>query len=153
MNKVFLEMDITYLVTLLDQLSPEIKAKWGRMSAQKMVEHLTDSIKISSGKLVLPLEIPEEKIAQMQEILNSDKEMPKNFEVPFAQKNAKLRHEELALAIDELLLEWIDFEDFFSEQPDSTPSHPYYGPLNYEQWIRLHSKHFTHHFRQFELIK
>jgi hypothetical protein len=78
--------------------------------------------------------------------------MPKNIEVPFATREQLLRNEELALAIDELLLEWIDFEDFFSEKPDRTQSHPYYGPLNYEQWIRLHSKHFTHHFSQFGLI-
>jgi hypothetical protein len=152
MNGAFLDMDITYVISLLDKLSPERKGNWGSMSAQHMVEHLTDSIKISSGKIHLQLEIPEEKIAHMQDILASEREMPKNIEVPFATREQLLRNEELALAIDELLLEWIDFEDFFSEKPDSTQSHPYYGPLNYKQWIRLHSKHFTHHFSQFGLI-
>ena len=78
--------------------------------------------------------------------------MPKNFEASFARIRETLRHEELALAIDELLLEWVDFEECYTENPDAKHTHPYYGALNYEQWTRLHSKHFTHHFKQFGLI-
>jgi len=152
MTPAFLELDITFLVSKLDELKPNTKPKWGGMSAQQMIEHLSDSIKISSGKLKLGLEIPEEKISKMQEILASDKEMPKNFEVPFAKKDTPLQHEELALSIDEFLLEWIDFEEHFSENSNTTEIHPYYGPLNYFQWLRLHSKHFTHHFQQFGLL-
>jgi oxepin-CoA hydrolase/3-oxo-5,6-dehydrosuberyl-CoA semialdehyde dehydrogenase len=152
MTPAFLELDITLLINKLDELTPNTQPKWGGMSAQQMVEHLSDSIKISSGKLNVGLEIPEDKIAKMQEILASDKEMPKNFVVPFAKKDTPLRHEELALAIDEFLLEWIDFEEYFNEKPHATAIHPYYGPLKYDQWLRLHSKHFTHHFQQFGLI-
>ena len=146
MTPSFLEMDITMLVAKLDKLTADTKPVWGSMSAQRMVEHLSDSIKISSGKFKQKLEIPEEKIPKMQEILASDKEMPKNFEVPFAKKDTPLRHEELALAIDEFLLEWIDFEEYYAENPSKMEIHPYYGSLNYEQWLRMHSKHFTHHF-------
>lgn len=151
MTPSFLEMDITMLVAKLDKLTADTKPVWGSMSAQRMVEHLSDSIKISSGKFKQKLEIPEEKIPKMQEILASDKEMPKNFEVPFAKKDTPLRHEELALAIDEFLLEWIDFEEYYAENPSKMEIHPYYGSLNYEQWLRMHSKHFTHHFEQFGL--
>jgi hypothetical protein len=152
MKPAFLELDITLLINKLDELTPNTQAKWGAMSAQQMVEHLSDSIKISSGKLKLSLQIPEDSISKMQEILSSDKEIPKNSEVPFANKDLPMRNEELALAIDEFLLEWIDFEEHFYENPNSTEIHPYYGPLNYEQWLRAHSKHFTHHFKQFGLF-
>jgi hypothetical protein len=63
-----------------------------------------------------------------------------------------LRHEEIELAIDEFLLEWIDFEEHYSTDERKTENHPYYGPLQYEQWCRLHAKHFTHHFEQFGLL-
>jgi oxepin-CoA hydrolase/3-oxo-5,6-dehydrosuberyl-CoA semialdehyde dehydrogenase len=152
MTPAFLDLDITFLINKLDELTPNTQPKWGGMSAQQMVEHLSDSIKISSGKLKLGLKIPEERISKMQEILSSDKEMPKNFEVPFAKKDTPLRHDELALAIDEFLLEWIDFEEYYTEHPSKMEIHPYYGSLNYEQWLRMHSKHFTHHFQQFGLI-
>lgn len=148
----FIEPDIEQLLSKLDTLKESQLPLWGSMNAQQMVEHLSDSLKISSGKLIFPLEISEEKIPKMIQFLESEHPMPKNFEVSFAHKNEPLRHEEMALAIDEFLLEWIDFEEYFSNTSATATVHPYYGPLNFEQWLRLHSKHFTHHFTQFGLI-
>jgi oxepin-CoA hydrolase/3-oxo-5,6-dehydrosuberyl-CoA semialdehyde dehydrogenase len=152
MTPSFLEPDIAHLVSLLDQLTPESAPKWGTMNAQQMVEHLTESLKMSSGKREFNSEIPDDRISKMHEFLASDKPMERNIDVPFAPKNATLVNEELALAIDAFLLEWIDFEEHFAERPNQTESHPYYGPLTYHQWLRLHSKHLTHHFEQFGLI-
>ena len=149
----FIDTDITLLLTKLDTLSDEKSPLWGKMTAQQMVEHLTDSLKISSGKIKLPLETPEEKLPKMLQFLESEHAMPRSFEVSFVDPKAQLRHDEMALAIDEFLLEWIDFEDYFSNPAASETVHPLYGALNYEQWLRLHSKHFTHHFTQFELIE
>lgn len=145
----YLELDIAEIIQRLDKLRADSKPNWGEMSAQRMVEHLTDIIKISSGKTKLPLEIPKEKIEKMQQFLESDKPMAKNIEVPFAKKDQELRNEEIELAIDEFLLEWLDFEEHFSLDENRTEQHPYYGDLNYEQWCRLHAKHLTHHFEQF----
>jgi hypothetical protein len=148
----FVELEITEILQLLDNLKPDTAPQWGAMSAQRMVEHLTDTIKIASGKTKHPLEVPEDKIEKMQAFLNSDKPMARNIEVPFAKKDEEIRNEEIELAIDEFLLEWIDFEEHFAEDSNRTEQHPYYGDLNYEQWCRLHSKHITHHFEQFGLI-
>lgn len=148
----FVELEISEIIQLLDKLDPEATPKWGAMSAQRMVEHLTDTIKIASGKSKFPMEITEDRIEKMQAFLESDKPMARNIEVPFAGKDEELRHEEIELAIDEFLLEWLDFEEHFAEDPNRTEQHPYYGNLNYNQWCRLHSKHLTHHFEQFGLI-
>jgi hypothetical protein len=104
------------------------------------------------GKNTFPLEIPEDRIPRMKEFLLSDKPMAKNIEVPFAKKDEVLRNENLDLSIDELAENWIEFEDYYSENEGNENLHPYYGMLNYEQWLRLHAKHFTHHFEQFDLL-
>ena len=148
----FLELDISEMILQLDKLNAESKPLWGEMSAQRMVEHLTDTIKIASGKVKFPLEIPEDKIEKMQAFLDSDKPMARGIEVPFAKKETDLRNDEIELAIDEFLLEWIDFENHYDEDEGTKELHPYYGYLNYDQWMRLHSKHITHHFEQFGLI-
>lgn len=148
----FIETDITVIIPLMDELSPDAKPLWGGMSAQRMIEHLSDTIRIATGKDQFPLEIPEVKIERMQAFLESDKPMGRNIEVSFAGKDTELRNEEIELAIDEFLLEWIDFENFFIENPGATTLHPYYGHLNYEQWLLLHQKHLTHHFEQFGLL-
>ncbi|MFN5149085.1 MAG: DUF1569 domain-containing protein [Flavobacteriia bacterium] len=148
----FIELEITEILRLMDDLKSDSTPQWGTMSAQRMVEHLTDTVKMSSGKTKLPLEVPEDKLEKMQAFLSSDKPMAKNIEVSFAKKEEELRNEEIELAIDEFLLEWIDFEDHFTEDPDRKEQHPFYGALTYDQWCRLHSKHLTHHFEQFGLI-
>jgi hypothetical protein len=149
----FIETDITVIIPLLDELSIDSKPIWGSMSAQRMIEHLTDTIRIASEKEKFPLAIPADKIERMQAFLDSDKPMARNIEVDFAGKEVPLRNEEIELAIDEFLLEWIDFENFHDDNPGIKVQHPYYGDLNYDQWIRLHQKHLTHHFEQFGLIK
>jgi hydroxymethylglutaryl-CoA reductase len=148
----FIELDITEMIQLLDKLSPDQQPLWGKMSAQRMVEHLSDIIKTSSGKTNMPLQIEPDKIERMQAFLYSDKPMVKGIEVALAKKE-ELRHEEIELAIDEFLLEWIDFESHFENNEEKTEIHPFYGELNYEKWCKFHSKHFTHHFKQFGLIE
>lgn len=148
----FIELDITELIPMLDKLDPNTKPLWGNMSAQRMIEHLSETIRMASGKDKYPMEVPEDRIERMVSFLDSDKPMARNISVSFAPSATDLKHEEIELAIDEFLLEWIDFENHYLENPEAKEVHPYYGPLNYEQWIRLHSKHLTHHFEQFGLI-
>jgi hypothetical protein len=151
---MFITADLETLLTYLNRLSPEAQPKWGNMSAQRMVEHLTDSLRIATGKNPQKLEIPEDRIGRMQLFLESDKPLMQNIAVPFAtpEMNDQLRNEELELAVDEFVEEWLYFEELFESEPGKTAVHPYYGALNYEQWLRLSEKHHTHHFTQFGLI-
>jgi oxepin-CoA hydrolase/3-oxo-5,6-dehydrosuberyl-CoA semialdehyde dehydrogenase len=46
-----------------------------------------------------------------------------------------------------------NFEEYFKENPEIKPINATFGPLNYEEWVAFHNKHFTHHFTQFGLIE
>lgn len=146
---MFIEPNIEVVLSLLSNLDDSKKPLWGGMSAQRMIEHLSESVKVSNGKLELEMVTPEDKFDRMLAFLDSDKPMARNIEVSFAGKDVPLRHEEIELAVDELVEEWIDFEELFASEEGLKIPHPYYGPLNFEQWQRLHAKHFTHHFEQF----
>jgi hypothetical protein len=148
----FVEPNLENILPYFEKLSPDSKALWGSMSAQRMVEHLTDTLKIATGENPQQMEIPEDKIPRMQAFLESEKPMAQNIEVPFATREMQLRHDELELAIDEFVDTWLHFEELFEQNPGHTEPHPFYGPLNYEQWQRLNSKHLTHHFTQFGLV-
>lgn len=104
------------------------------------------------GQYVFPLEIPEDRIPRMKDFLHSEKPMARNIEVPFAKKDEVLRCGDIELAIDELSENWVEFEEYFSEDENRMTLHPYYGQLNYNEWKRLHSKHFAHHLQQFGLV-
>ncbi|ASS50271.1 MAG: hypothetical protein A3D31_11945 [Candidatus Fluviicola riflensis] len=152
---MFIDIDLESILSYLNRLTPNTKPQWGQMNAQRMVEHLTDTMQIATGKNPQPLEIPEDRIERMLTFLDSDKPMAQNIAVPFAtpEMNPVLRHDELELAIDEFVEEWLYFEEVFESEPGRTAIHPFYGPLNYEQWSRLSQKHLTHHFTQFGLVK
>lgn len=148
----FIQTDLETLLSFLNKLDVSTQPLWGKMNAQRMVEHLTDSIRMSTGEEKHSLLIPEEKIEKMQAVLASDTPMPKEFSVPFAPENFTLRNEELELAVDEFIESWLVYEEYYESNPDSENPHPFYGNLKKEGWDRLHSKHFTHHFEQFGLI-
>jgi hypothetical protein len=149
----FIEPDLSEFLILLEKLTIDSKPTWGKMSAQRMVEHLTDGIRMSMGEGDFHLEIPEDRVSKMVLFLESDKPMAQNIQVSFATPEMELRTLDLDDAIDEFTLAWVDFEELYEYNPSFTALHPYYGDLNYEQWQRLHSKHFTHHFSQFGLIQ
>jgi hypothetical protein len=144
--------DLETLLSLFEKLTPETKAIWGTMSSQRMVEHLSDVLRIATQQVKIePVVTDPEKIAKMQAWLETDKEMAQNIVVGHAKKDTDLRNEELELAVDEFVDELLHFEEFF-EKPNVTSSHPFYGDMNYNQWKLMNKKHFTHHFKQFGLI-
>ena len=149
---MFIETDLETVLSHLNKLTPEKKPAWGKMSAQRMVEHLTDTLRIATGENPQELIIPEEKVERMVAFLYTDRPMAQNIEVPFARENTPLRNEELELAIDEFVDVYLEFQELFAGNPELKTVHAYYGPLNYEQWDLLNKKHLTHHFTQFGIL-
>ncbi len=145
-------MELVNMLEALDRLTISKKPVWGKMKAQEMVEHLSDLLIISRGVKKFTVNENEETIARRQQFLYSDKEMARNIAVPFTKNIIELRHNELALSIDEFTIEWLNFIEYYEENAGITETHPYYGELDFEKWMKLHVKHFTHHFKQFELI-
>ena len=149
---MFVATELEVVLPIFDKLTATTPALWGMMSSQRMVEHLVDVIRIATGENTQGLLIDEEKLPSMLRFLESDKPMAKEIQVPFATADMPLRHEEIELAIDEYIDVYLTFEELYENNPDLTNVHPYYGPLNFDQWKRLHAKHLTHHFNQFGLI-
>ena len=146
------ELDLEPMLVQLSTLNAKTKPNWGSMSAQRMVEHLADALYMSTGQGNFQLEIAEERIERMQAWLETDKPMAKDIQVSFASPSTPLRNDELETAIDEFTDAFLSFLEYFETNPTQTNIHPFYGNLNFEQWKRLHTKHFAHHFEQFGLI-
>ncbi len=141
------------MLAVLNGLTPNQKPLWGKMKAQEMVEHLSDMLMMSRGTGNFTIDVDAETIARRQQFLSSDKEMAKNIAVPFTKDIIELRHDELELALDEFADEWINFTEYYENNPSASVIHPYYGDLDFNLWLKMHDKHFTHHFKQFGLIE
>jgi hydroxymethylglutaryl-CoA reductase len=146
-------MELETMLSILNRLSSSKTPLWGKMNAQEMVEHLSDMLMMSRGTGNFSIDVDAETIARRQQFLSSDKEMAKNIAVPFTKDIIELRHDELELALDEFAEEWINFTEYYENNPNTSVIHPYYGDLDFNLWLKMHDKHFTHHFKQFGLIE
>jgi len=54
------------MLTKLDHLDKKKQPKWGTMNAQQMVEHLSDTFRMASGKISFPMEVPASAIDKMR---------------------------------------------------------------------------------------
>ena len=45
-----------------------------------------------------------------------------------------------------------DFVSYFEQHPGSTTTNPFFGELNFEEWIQLLHKHAVHHLKQFNCL-
>lgn len=68
--------------SLLNGLTPDAKAQWGKMKAQQMVEYVTGFFLVSIEKLHFPLVTPAEHLPQFKEFLLSDKQFRENTKAP-----------------------------------------------------------------------
>jgi len=135
---------------LLRQIKPDTQPAWGKMNFQQMVEHMSDSIRIANGKDLHTLHTPAENVDKLQAFAMSDrpfKENTKNVLIP--DEPVPHRNKTLDLAFAELQKEIDDFILTFRDNPEKTILNPFFGNLNFNQWVQLLHKHAHHHLKQF----
>lgn len=142
------ELNLTQLFIDFDI---ETKPIWGKMSLQHAVEHLSNTIKTSNGKIVLKKpDVPDHMFDQLRKFLVGKNEFPMGFISPLVGEDLpNLRFEKIEKAIEELQNEIKTYAEFWNQNPSATFFNPTFGTLNHEQWQKFHAKHFTHHFKQF----
>lgn len=139
------------LLQRLDQLNSESKAKFGILTPQHMVEHLTITLKLSAGRIPIPEFEPNEKqLARKQALLFSDIPFPQGIKAPgLPDTLLELRYPDLETAKAALIAGWDTYQLLFKENPTLQTLHPGFGLLNYEEWELFHAKHIDHHLGQF----
>ncbi|HSI91078.1 MAG TPA: DUF1569 domain-containing protein [Adhaeribacter sp.] len=139
---------------LLPKLTEATKPKWGIMTPQHMLEHLGNTLIIVSTKKEIPVVTPPERLPAYKEFLMSDQPFTHNIPNKFIGDGLPpLRFENLETAKTKLLAAIESFHNFFARNPEATPVHPFFGPLNYQEWQQFQKKHFIHHFSQFGLLE
>ncbi|MBX2904425.1 MAG: DinB family protein [Taibaiella sp.] len=143
----FLKTEYTEVLHDLDANAPR---KWGKMNVQQMIEHMSDYVRIASGRTPMDVITPAENLERMQSFLASEKPFRENTpNALMADDPAPTRHETKDEALSELQGEINYFFDAFAKDPSKTLNNPFFGVLNYQQQVQLLYKHATHHLRQF----
>lgn len=152
----FIKMDRKSIEKILNGLTDKTPAKWGEMSAQHMLEHLENGLKISIGEIkVDQCFTPDEQLEKYQDSLYNHRKMPKNFVAPFLPQDGSLpdlKHKNLDAAKASFLEALKNYQIYYREHPEAEHLNYVFGNLNKEMWELMHRKHFTHHFEQFGLL-
>jgi hypothetical protein len=135
---------------LLMKVDPSIKPLWGKMNFQQMVEHMSDSIRIANGKAPHKLHTPTEVLDRYKAFLMTEKPFKENTKnVLLGDEPALVRHSSISKAFDELQNELNDFFKIFAPDHAKIITDPFFGDLNFTEWVQLLHKHAVHHLKQF----
>ena len=144
----------TFFFGALDGLTEKARPRWGRMSAQEMVEHLLWAFEGSTGRIEIACPYPPEQLPRMKAFLHHNRPTPQDFMNPALQEGLPaLRYPDLRAARAALLIEVDRFLEHARTQPDAIHVHPVFGPIGVEDWSRSHFKHGCHHLLQFGLAE
>lgn len=139
-----------HYIEILASSNPNAKQLWGKMNWQQMVEHMADSFQIANGRDLHTLVSPPEIVDKMQAFLMSEKPFKENTPNNFLPETPPSpRHEKIEDSIKELENEINHFFLVFENEPSKTIMNPFFGELNFQQWVQLLHKHAWHHLKQF----
>jgi oxepin-CoA hydrolase/3-oxo-5,6-dehydrosuberyl-CoA semialdehyde dehydrogenase len=154
-QETFVEMTEDKIQDCLYKLPEDAKPQWGIMSPQHMIEHLEYTYKIASGDIQdFEIATPEKILEKVHNSLYNYDKFPKNSRFPLLEKDTldRLKHADLATAIESFKTQREKYNTFFKEHPDAKLSNMVFGELNRYEWYLLERKHLNHHFEQFGLI-
>ncbi|KOY52126.1 Hydroxymethylglutaryl-CoA reductase [Polaribacter dokdonensis DSW-5] len=139
--------------TTLSKLNKDSKPVFGQMNAQQMIEHLSAITQIANGNWNIDVFVTDEKSARRKPFLDSENELQMGFRASYLSDGpAELKFNSIKEAIDDLDYQVQQFVMVFKKEEDRTVVHPFFGELNFEYWKKFQVKHFTHHFKQFDLL-
>jgi hypothetical protein len=139
---------------LLRGLNTDTPALWGMMNAQQMIEHLAFVVGISNGRFPKEGNAEPERLAyRKMRFFEQDKPFAKSIKVAFiSEEPVPVQFADIEASKRFLFSQLERFDDYFTEHPDLMPQHVVFGPMNFDEWIQFHARHFRHHFQQFGLV-
>ncbi|HXC05966.1 MAG TPA: DUF1569 domain-containing protein [Bacteroidia bacterium] len=147
MKTLYNESDTTELLKRLDQLRPDSQRLWGKMSADQMLAHCTEGVKMGTGELNLPRPLIGKILGTLLKSFYSN-DKPFHKDSPTAPgllitdvRNFDAEKEKLRQVI-------VKFQKG-GEASCTRHPHPFFGKLTPEAWGIGMYKHLDHHFRQF----
>ena len=140
-------------IPLMRTLQPVAHRRWGVMNPQQMVEHFSETMRMATGRLVLPIYTSDDDLKKMRMFMLSERPFRENTKNPImGEVPEPVKLESLAAAVDELENELDIFFETFSANPDQLTVNPIFGYLSFAENVHLLHKHAMHHLKQFSII-
>lgn len=135
------------------RIDPATQPLFGKMNVLQMIEHMGYAFRQAAGLIPLDPAGDEETTAKMYRFMMSDKPFRDNTPNPYLpDEPAPALSSDIAQAVEALRGDQHTFVQAFEEQPERRIQNPFFGNLNFDEWVHLLHKHALHHLRQFGQI-
>ena len=147
MKSIFNLNDKNNILNRIDQLHPDSKPMWGKMSVSQMLEHCLIPTKISAGEIEGRRNIFGILFGKMakKRIVNEE---PFKKGLP-TDPSFVIKHEPDFYKSQEELKAVIERLYNTNKEALVQRKHPFFGKMTADEWGLLSYKHFDHHLRQF----
>jgi Protein of unknown function (DUF1569) len=147
MSSIYNKTDNDLFISRINQLTPESKALWGKMTVDQMLSHCQAPMDFAFGKTPMKANFIMRLLGKMikGKMLKS-KEFKKNSPTaPAFIRTEKYDFDQTKQG----LIERINVFSELGPKAIKTTNHPFFGEMTYEEWSQLHTMHLDHHLRQF----
>lgn len=148
MHSLWNEPDRRDLLGRFDRLKPDTRPEWGKMSAQQMLTHMGDSMRMTIGAVKIELRRTPLRFTPIKQLViyglpSTPRHLPTASELQKTQPGVwtdDLRE------LKELVRRAVARYD---QRTARWPEHPLFGKLSPRAWGVLTYKHLDHHLKQF----
>ena len=147
MSSIYSKTDNDLIISRINNLSIESKAKWGKMTVDQMLSHCQAPIDFATGSTPMQVNFIMRLIGKMLKgkVFNST-EFKKNS--PTAPSFIRTGTYDFDQTKKELIQKIGIFSDL-GEKAIKTTKHLFFGELTYDEWSKMHTMPLDHHLRQF----
>ncbi|HMT36577.1 MAG TPA: DinB family protein [Chitinophagaceae bacterium] len=138
------------LIPLMSSLDEHTKPLFGKMNVQQMIEHMGYAFRQASGLIPIDALNNEEITAKMYSFMMSERPFKDNTPNPYLPETpAPAVFETKEQALIDLQKDIHQFFATFENDKSQRILNPFFGNLNFDEWVHLLHKHANHHLRQF----
>lgn len=134
-------------IARINQLAPDSKGQWGKMTVDQMLSHCQAPIDFAFGNLPVRVNFLMSLLGKMikGKMLQSSEFKKNSPTAPAFIRRGSYDFEQNKKDLIEKI-------SVFSEKGKDaikTTRHPFFGEMTYDEWSQLHTMHLDHHLRQF----
>jgi hypothetical protein len=135
----------------IEKLTPDSKRKWGKMTVQQMVPHITDQFRMAMGEMEVADKSNFFTRTFLKWLLLSGMPIPKGKAETAPELNQEKGQGTLPTDFSSDVSTFHSTLDQFCSQPHNYTwsRHPLFGKMSGKQWKKLGYNHLNHHLNQF----
>ncbi len=147
MSSIYSKADNDLIIDRINQLTPESKALWGKMTVDQMLSHCQAPLDFTFGHTPMRTNFIMRFFGKLLKgKVFSSNDFKKNS--PTAPAFIRTARYDFDQTKNELIEKITVFSNL-GKDAIKTTNHPFFGELTYDEWSKMHTMHLDHHLKQF----